>query len=324
MTGKIDFSRSFRGVAWALARVSCVGLLFLGTTHCLPAPEASGGSSGGGNSAKGGNGGTPTPQGGNTNVQQGGNTYVQPQGGDTSSQGGNTYVQPQGGDTSSQGGVTSNPPQGGNTNPPLGGSTSGPPTCTTDLMTLRSGTSFNWIATSPPTCSVQGSVYAYGDGSTCTSPSPISATACTAASCCISGATVLDLTYAKYGCGLGMDLNSSGGTSASKSPYTGAAKGFTVTVTGTVTAGQKIRVMYPSTATPPAGGTAPYKEFTGVGTYSVLFTDATCPSWATAAQCTPVSGSGAYSLQVQIVGGTAAGDIVGPFSNVCITSIVPM
>ena len=121
-----------------------------------------------------------------------------------------------------------------------------------------------------------------------------------------------------------MDLNLSGGTSASKSPYTGAAKGFTVTVTGTVTAGQKIRIFYTSTATPPAGGTAPYKEFTGVGTYSVLFSDVTCPSWAEAAQCTLVSGSGAYSLQVQIVGGTAAGDAVGPFSNVCITSIVPI
>ena len=299
------------------------GTISTGGSHSTGGTISTGGRySAGGTISTGGSysagGTTYTPQGGNTNVQpQGGNTNVQPQGG-------NTYVQPQGGNTSSQGGTTSTLPIGGTTSPPVGGSTSGPPTCTTDLMTLRSGTGFNWIATTPPTCSVQGPIYAYGDGTTCTSPSPISATACTATSCCISGATVVDLTYVKYGCGLGMDLNLSGGTSASKSPYAGSAQGFTVTVTGTVTAGQKIRIFYTSTATPPAGGTAPYKEFTGVGTYSVLFSDVTCPSWAEAAQCTLVSGSGAYSLQVQIVGGTAAGDAVGPFSNVCITSIVPI
>jgi hypothetical protein len=191
-------------------------------------------------------------------------------------------------------------------------------------MTLRSGTDFNWIPVTPPTCSVQGAIYAYGDGTTCTSPSPITATACTATGCCISGTTKVDTTYAAYGCGIGVDLNSSGGASATKSPYSGSAKGFKVTLTGTTVTGQKIRIMYPSTATPPAGGTAPYKEVTGVGTYSVLFSDATCPTWATSAQCTPVSGVGAYSLQIQVVGGTVATDTVGAFSNVCVTSITPL
>jgi hypothetical protein len=320
-------------------------LLFLATTHCVPAPQDnSGGSSGAGNTSVGGNGGNPqggtthaatggTPQGGTTHSPQGGTTNYYPTGG--TPEGGSTYV-PQTGGTPEGGSTyvpqTGGTPMGGTTVmdtggvTAVGGSTSGPPTCTTDLMTLRSGTSFNWIVTSPPTCSVQGSVYAYGDvaNGTCTSPSPITASACTAASCCISGATVIDATSSKWGCGLGMDLNSSGGSSAIKSPYAGAAKGFKVTIAGTVATGQKIRIMYASTATPPTAGTAPYKEVDGVGTYSVLFSDATCPAWATGGKCTPVSGSGAYALQVQIPGGTAATDAVGPFSNVCITSIVPL
>jgi hypothetical protein len=135
---------------------------------------------------------------------------------------------------------------------------------------------------------------------------------------------VLDTTSAKWGCGLGLDLNSSAGASATKSAYAGAAKGFKITITGTVATGQKIRIMYGSAATDPASGTAPYKEVTGVGTYSVLFSDATCPTWATGDKCTVVSGSGAYSLKVQLAGGSATGDVVGAFSNVCITSIVPI
>ena len=87
--------------------------------------------------------------------------------------------------------------------------------------------------------------------------------------------------------------------------------------------GQPIRIMYSSAATDPSGGTAPYKEVTDVGAYSVLFSDAKCPSWATAAQCTPVSGVAAYSLKVQIAGGTTTTDPVGAF-NVCITSITPI
>jgi hypothetical protein len=122
-----------------------------------------------------------------------------------------------------------------------------------------------------------------------------------------------------------MDLNSSAGTTATKSAYAGAAKGFKVTITGTIATGQKIRIMYGSTATDPAAGTAPYKEVSAVGTYTVLFSDATCPEWAsTAAQCAPVSGSGAFSLKVQIPGGSSASDSVGAFSNVCITSVVPI
>jgi hypothetical protein len=193
-------------------------------------------------------------------------------------------------------------------------------------MTVREGTDNNWVATAPATCGVQGALYAYSDGSTCTSPSPITASACSAGAtgCCISGTTVVDTTYAKWGCGLGMDLAASGGTSSTKGAYAGPAKGFKITISGTVATGQKLRIMYGSAATDPSGGTSPYKEVDGPGTYSVLFSDATCPAWATSSQCTPVSGTAAYSLKVQVVGGTAEKDPAGDFSNVCITSVVPL
>jgi hypothetical protein len=192
-------------------------------------------------------------------------------------------------------------------------------------MTLRTGDRYDWVPTTPQTCGIQGSIYAYSDGSTCTSPSPITATACAsgATGCCIEGTTVIDSTYAKWGCGLGMDLNSSGGASATKSAYAGTAKGFKITLAGTVGGSQKIRIMYSSAATDPTGGTAPYKEVDGPGTYSVLFSDATCPTWATGGKCSPVSGSGAYSIKVQLSGGGAATDPVGAF-KVCITSLTPI
>ena len=352
MTDKLDFGRSFRGPAWALAGVCCVGLLSLGTTNCLPAPandttasggESSSGGGSGGNSSSGNPSGGSTDSGGATNsggtTSRGGSTNSggNPNSGGTTSRSGGTNsggsnnsggtqnsggttISPSGGATVvSSGGVTS---AGGLTT--AGGNTGGPASCTTDLMTLRAMPDYNWIPVTPPSCTVQGALYAYSDGSTCTSPSPITADACTATGCCISGATVLDATSAKWGCGLGLDLNSATGAGAAKSPYAGAAKGFTITIAGTVAAGQKIRIQYPSTATPPVGGTAPYKEVAGVGVYSVLFSDATCPTWATGGKCTPVSGSGAYSIQVQLSGGTTAADAVGAFSNVCITSIVPM
>jgi len=193
--------------------------------------------------------------------------------------------------------------------------------CTTDLMTLRSD---NWIPMGPQSCGVQGAIYAYGDGSTCSSPSPISSDACQSGSagCCISGTTIIDPTYANWGCGLGFDFSNSGG--GPKSPYAGSAKGFTITISGTVVTGQRIRISY-LTVLPAADGVVPpFVDVTGVGTYPVLFTDVTCPSWAAPGQCTPVSESGPYQLHVELENTGSASEPVGPFTNVCITSIVPI
>ena len=298
----------------SLLFASLFGLALSGSSvvgsGCTPTSNQGGNNDQGGNSGKGGSGGG---NGGNSSSN----------GGSSSSNGGSSSSN--GGSSSSNGGSSSSNGGSSSSNGGAGGGSSGPVTCTADLMTLRVGDSANWIQSVPATCGVQGSLYAYHDGSTCTTPSPISATACAtgSAGCCIAGKTVIDSTYAKWGCGLGMDLNSSGGTSATKSAYTGTAKGFKITLSGTVSGGQKVRIMYSSAAADPEGGTAPYKEVEGAGTYSILFSDATCPAWATGTKCATVTGSAAYSIKIQLSGGGAATDPVGDF-NVCITSIVPI
>lgn len=281
--------------------------------------QGSGGDSNGNGGNGNGNGGNGSGNGGNANGS-GGNANgsggkANGSGGKADGSGGNgSGGNGSGGNGNGSGGSANG--SGGS-----GGGSSGPVTCTTDLMTLRAGDSNNWIATAPATCGVQGALYAFSDPTTC--PSTANVCAAGSAGCCITGTTIVDSTYAAYGCGLGLDLNSSGGTSAVKSAYSGPAKGFKITLSGSVSKGQPIRIMYSSAATDPSGGTSPYKEVTDVGTYSVLFSDATCPTWATSAQCTPVSGSGAYSIKVQVAGGGASTDPVGPF-NVCITSLTPL
>jgi hypothetical protein len=357
--------RSFRGLATFLGGAAFVALTCFAGPNCQPSGGDLGGNSGeqggsgDGGSSHGGSGGSGqggSAQGGSGDGGQGGKASggsggSDATGGKTSNGGsgsggkssggsggsgdggkasGGSGGSNNGGTTTSAGGSSAGgtPSAGGSTTPAGGasGGSTGAVTCTTDLMTLRTGTDANWIPSNPQSCGVQGAVYAYSDGSTCTSPSPISATPCVSGSagCCISGATVVDEKSTKWGCGLGIDLNSSGGTSATKSAYAGTAKGFKITLSGTVATGQKIRIMYSSAETDPTGGTSPYKEVTGVGTYSVLFSDATCPTWATGTKCSVVSGSAAYAIKVQIAGGSTSTDSVGAFKDLCITSLTPL
>jgi hypothetical protein len=183
-------------------------------------------------------------------------------------------------------------------------------------MTLRIGTSNDWIPnTTGTTCGIQGSVFGFGDT---TSWVPPAAGICSAASCCIAGTTVTDPTYAKYGAGMGLDLNSSGGAVATKSAYSGTAKGFKFTLTGTFPAGALMRVMYAPGPTVPVQ-TDPYKELpAAAGTYTVLFSDVTCPTWATTG-C-PAPSQTPYQFKIQLNGGTATG--VGAY-NFCLTSLMP-
>ena len=271
------------------------------------------GSSNGGSSGNG-NGGSHSSGGSSSNSSGGSGS-----GGSSDSSSGGSSSSSSGGSGS---GGSANSSGGSNGSGGSSGGSTGPVTCTTDLMTLRTGDTNNWIQSASTSCGVQGALYAFSDPKTCSSITDVCAAG--SAGCCVTGTTIVDSTYADYGCGLGLDLNSSGGTNATKSPYAGSAKGFKITLSGSVSKGQPIRIMYSSTATDPTGGTSPYKEVTDVGTYSVLFSDATCPSWATTGdKCTPVSGSAAYSIKVQVAGGGASTDPVGPF-NVCITSLTPL
>jgi hypothetical protein len=140
---------------------------------------------------------------------------------------------------------------------------------------------------------------------------------CSGGRCCISGRTNLwpriagtpDYQAAVWGGGIGLRLNAASDGSAS--PYAGPARGFVVTVTGTLN-GQEFRIAYPQV---PGDSGAPYSSG-HLGVNSVAFVSVTCPSWAS--NCLGVSNQ-PYDLQVQLVGG----DVSGPY-EVCITSITPM
>jgi Glycosyl hydrolase family 12 len=171
------------------------------------------------------------------------------------------------------------------------------------------------IATDNP-MGIQGSVYGYGDNTTCTPPM----NPCTGATCCISGATVVDPTFVAWGCGMGLELNATGGDASVKQPYT-AATGplgcFDITLTGS-SGGNKVRIGFPYAADM-TDKVSPFYEITQVvDSWSgrVCFADATCPTWDTMNRC--MLGD-KYDLQIQVVGG----ELAAPF-NLCLSNLVPL
>src|SRR4029078_7474629 len=139
----------------------------------------------------------------------------------------------------------------------------------------------------------------------------------------MSGATVVDSTYAAWGCGIGMELSSSGGTAPVKSVYAGPTKGFNVTLTGN-SGGNPVRIGFSQSPSPPSTAVSPYKEipaFTNGWMGQVCFADVTCPSWAvTAGTCTKGAGDGTpVDMQLQIPGGARPVTF-----NVCISKIEPV
>jgi hypothetical protein len=222
-------------------------------------------------------------------------------------------------------------------------------TCSADIdLVAKAGESDtkNWIGGDEKTaddnpCGVQGAIYVYGDtgldkeqfnaDDSVQSPGPDTTTdakddyvsACADGKCCIKGKTTLwpvddkkvkDYTASVWGGGIGVTLGDPGGGGA-KSPYSGSATGFSITLSGT-TAGQAIRIQY--TQSTDTAMTAPFKEVTKMGTYDVPFTGVSCPSWADVAKCKDV-GTTPFDLQIQVVGGDAAGDF-----EVCLSGLKPL
>jgi len=140
---------------------------------------------------------------------------------------------------------------------------------------------------------------------------------CTAAGCCIKGATAIDPTFAKWGCGLGFELNSTGGLSPVKNAYAGAVKCFDISLTGS-SGGNPVRLSYTQAAAM-AGKVAPFlelKPLTAGWKGTVCFDDVTCPTeWVPAPDCML---GGPFDLQIQVVGGNSAGAF-----DLCMTELVP-
>src|SRR3954453_15905153 len=81
----------------------------------------------------------------------------------------------------------------------------GGPACVSDPTNLvRTG---GWICDATQPYMIQGAWYGYGDGTSCPASTP---NPCTSGSCCMMGATIVDANYKAWGCGLGMELSSSG------------------------------------------------------------------------------------------------------------------
>jgi hypothetical protein len=192
--------------------------------------------------------------------------------------------------------------------------------CTPNPNQLVNSAAWNCDATDP--IAIQGAIYGYTDGSSCASPQP--ANICSTGSCCISGTTVVDATSAKWGCGIGMELNDAGGTTGVKSVYAGTAKCFNITLTGS-SGGNEVRIGFSQQAMSTTA-VAPYVSiaaFTNGWSGPICFSDATCPPWATAAQCTKATPMGTpYDMQIQVSAGQTTAS-TGTY-NVCVSSIVPV
>jgi len=169
---------------------------------------------------------------------------------------------------------------------------------------------------------IQGAFYAYGDGDgTPTGAKSCSAYTnppCTAQGLCLSGTTHADMDYAMgWGCGVGLDLNATGGTPSVKSAYTGPVGCFQYTLTGN-SGGNEVRIGFPQSATP---GSDPYisvNPFTNGATGTACIKDATCHGDT---KCTPPSATApqAYAIHFAIAGGNHAGTY-----NFCLSSLTPV
>jgi hypothetical protein len=164
-------------------------------------------------------------------------------------------------------------------------------------------------------CGLQGAFYSYADQITCVPPE---GNPCTEAGCCLPWATITDSTYASWGCGIGMELNSTGGDTPVKSPYTGTeVLGFQVTLSGDVPG---FRIGF-TQAADTTDTVSPFAvQGSGAGTYDVLFSETTCPSWGVEQGCVDAAvATSSHDLQVQVTGGEGEGS-----GTLCITSIVPI
>ncbi|HEY8943227.1 MAG TPA: hypothetical protein VIM73_03145, partial [Polyangiaceae bacterium] len=271
-------------------------LLALG---CSPSDEPGDGSGGSGNQGTAGVGvsGSGTGTSGSGSGMAG-----SPSGGSTAGAGA-----PSGGTTGSSGG------------PAAGGSGGAAPACTPDLTNLVNKNA--WVCAKDTNIAMQGSWYGYGDNTSCTPASNI----CATGACCISGATVTpDEMFTQWGCGIGLELNSSGGMMPTKLPYDGTVKCFDLELTGS--SGKNVVRIGFTQSSDTTGKVSPFVEippFTSGWKGQVCFTDAECPTWAvTGGQCTkPVGMPGTpHDMQIQVsAGATTASDF-----NVCVSKVAPV
>lgn len=110
---------------------------------------------------------------------------------------------------------------------------------------------------------------------------------------------------------MGFTLNDPG-TGGPTLPYTGAAGGFRINLSGKLS-GQAVRIAYTARD---ADDQAPFVMTATLGEKEVLFSDIMCPTWSydcIDSELVP------HDLQIQIVGGDYAGDY-----ELCVDNIRPV
>jgi hypothetical protein len=209
----------------------------------------------------------------------------------------------------------------GTTGSGTGTAGTGGPACVPDTANLVNDR--GWICAKDTPIAIQGAFYGFTDMSSCATPA---SNICSTGSCCITGTTVVDPMFLKWGCGIGMELNSSGGTPPTKSAYAGPVKCFDITLTGS-SGGNSVRIGF-TQAADNSNKIAPFvtvAAFTNGWNGRVCFTDAECPDWAvTAGTCTKAVGTAGtpYDLQIQVAAGSTT-TTVGMF-NVCVSKVAPV
>ncbi len=291
---------SLMGISVAFATASC-------SSSSDSTPPAGSGNTGntGNNTGAGGSGNHA----GSSNVGTGGTGVVGTAGSSTGQAG--TGTLPTTGGTSGVAGGTGTAGSG-----TAGSGTAD--TCIVDADLLKAAADSCFVGCDPTISTdnpdgIQGAFYTFGDGSSCTPMNP----PCTAQGVCLSGATVVDKTYAKWGCGLGLELNSSGGTTPVKSAYAGDATCFNYVLTGN-SGGNEVRIAFTQTADT-TNRISPYVSipaFTNGKTGTVCFKDVTCQG-ADPTKCA-LTGMD-FDFQVNVVGGNNAGNY-----NVCLSSLTPV
>jgi hypothetical protein len=288
-------NRVGRGLLWVgLAN----GVWLLGNSGC--SSDSGGGPPLNGAAATAGN----TPQAGNTGSPAGA-AGTPPTAGTGNSVGGGN---PGGG--ASGAGTSGAAPVAGNAGTAGGGDAA----CSTD-PNLTKATAC-WVGCDPTLATdnpqgLQGAFYTFGDMSSCT----LSDQVCGATGVCISGTTAIDPTYAKWGCGIGLELNATGGDASVKQAYTGPATCFKYTLTGS-SGGNEVRIAFTQKADT-AGVVSPYVSipaFTNGKSGTICVGDVSCQGQT---KCT--LGTTPFDLQVNVVGGNTAGAY-----NVCLSDLQPV
>ncbi len=178
--------------------------------------------------------------------------------------------------------------------------------CEINLLELELGEDESWVGGDPALvednpCGLQGRFEGRGDGVACplVEPRP-----CQAGACYIEVASTTEPLEQPFSCALVFNLNESGGLPYVASPYQGAASGFRFAVSGDFQS--QLRVGYTSAAELPLEEAPVWVDeadlslLAGPGTYTLMFSDVSCPA-ISSRSCLPLQGA-PYALVFRLVG----------------------